>query len=137
MAVLYSPPSPATLAGRVAGIGRSTRYLKRLKHIVKTEIAEDDPASTEFIKDMARVELDVPVYVHREDEQLTTTGKAFGKNEKPIVPYLRYRHAYKLMGHLMSAGGRPKPVQTVTTFSDEGPLDVPGKPRAIHTPRPS
>jgi glyoxylase-like metal-dependent hydrolase (beta-lactamase superfamily II) len=82
----------------------------------------------------ARAQLGVPVHVHRDEEQLTTTGKASGKNEKPLVAYLRYPHAYKLLGHLMSAGGRPKPVQTVTTFADEGPLDVPGKPRAIHTP---
>jgi alkylation response protein AidB-like acyl-CoA dehydrogenase len=43
----------------MAGIGRSTRYLNRLKQIVKSEIAEDDPAYGEFIKDIARVELDV------------------------------------------------------------------------------
>jgi alkylation response protein AidB-like acyl-CoA dehydrogenase len=43
----------------MAGIGRSTRYLNRLKQIVKTEIAEDDPSFGEFIKDIARVELDV------------------------------------------------------------------------------
>src|SRR4030088_2749332 len=43
----------------MAGIGRSTRYLNRLKKIVKAEIAEDDPALGEFVKDIARVELDV------------------------------------------------------------------------------
>ena len=43
----------------MAGIGRSTRYLNRLKQIVKAEIAEDDPSFGEFIKDIARVELDV------------------------------------------------------------------------------
>ena len=43
----------------MAGIGRSTRYLNRLKQIVKTEISEDDPSFGEFIKDIARVELDV------------------------------------------------------------------------------
>jgi alkylation response protein AidB-like acyl-CoA dehydrogenase len=43
----------------MAGIGRSTRYLNRLKEIVKAEIPEDDPARGEFVKDIARVELDV------------------------------------------------------------------------------
>jgi alkylation response protein AidB-like acyl-CoA dehydrogenase len=43
----------------MAGIGRSTRYLNRLKEIVKAEIPEDDPARHEFVKDIARVELDV------------------------------------------------------------------------------
>src|ERR1700674_3387678 len=43
----------------MAGIGRSTRYLNRLKKIVKAEMAEDDPSLGEFVKDIARVELDV------------------------------------------------------------------------------
>jgi len=43
----------------MAGIGRSTRYLNRLKKIVETEIRDDDPARGEFVKDIARVELDV------------------------------------------------------------------------------
>jgi glyoxylase-like metal-dependent hydrolase (beta-lactamase superfamily II) len=84
--------------------------------------------------EQARTELGVPVYVHEGDKELTTTGKAFGKNEKPMAAYLRYPHAYKLMGHLMSAGGVPKPVQEVTTFRDGDELDVPGRPRVVHTP---
>jgi alkylation response protein AidB-like acyl-CoA dehydrogenase len=43
----------------MAGIGRSTRYLNRLKEIVKKEIPEGDPTSSEFVKDIAKVELDV------------------------------------------------------------------------------
>ena len=43
----------------MAGIGRSTRYLDRLKKIVKAEIAADDPAHLEFSKEIARIELDV------------------------------------------------------------------------------
>jgi len=82
----------------------------------------------------ARTELGVPVYVHEGDKELTTTGKSAGKNEKPMTAYLRYPHAYKLMAHLASAGGVPKPVQEVTTFRDGDELDVPGKPRVVHTP---
>src|SRR5258708_23921221 len=43
----------------MASIGRSTRYLNRLKQIVKSEIFADDPAFSEFIREIARVELDV------------------------------------------------------------------------------
>jgi alkylation response protein AidB-like acyl-CoA dehydrogenase len=43
----------------MAGIGRSTRGLARLKNIVKAEIPKDDPAYLEFIRDIARIELDV------------------------------------------------------------------------------
>jgi alkylation response protein AidB-like acyl-CoA dehydrogenase len=43
----------------MAGIGRSTRGLAKLKKIVKAEIAKDDPAHLEFVRDIARIELDV------------------------------------------------------------------------------
>jgi alkylation response protein AidB-like acyl-CoA dehydrogenase len=43
----------------MAGIGRSTRYLRKLKQIVKAEIPADDPAHLGFLRDIARVELDV------------------------------------------------------------------------------
>ena len=76
----------------------------------------------------------VPVFVHRDDEKLTTTRKAFGRNEASLFPYLRYAHAWKLLAHLGSSGV-PKPVSEVTTFGDgDDELDVPGAPRALHTP---
>jgi alkylation response protein AidB-like acyl-CoA dehydrogenase len=43
----------------MAGIGRSTRGLAKLKKIVKVEISPEDPAHLEFIRDIARIELDV------------------------------------------------------------------------------
>jgi glyoxylase-like metal-dependent hydrolase (beta-lactamase superfamily II) len=82
----------------------------------------------------ARSELGVPVHVHRDDESLTTTGKAFGKSEKGMPAYLRYPYAYAFLAHLATAGGKATPVQAVTTFGEDGTLDVPGRPRAIHTP---
>jgi alkylation response protein AidB-like acyl-CoA dehydrogenase len=38
----------------MAGIGRSTRYLGRLKHIVRTEVGEDDPTFGSSSGDRAR-----------------------------------------------------------------------------------
>src|SRR5271155_3598802 len=43
----------------MAGIGRSTRTLNNLRKIVEAEIPRDDPAYFEFIKEFARIELDV------------------------------------------------------------------------------
>ena len=80
-----------------------------------------------------RTELGVPVHVHRDDEELTTTGKVFGKREASMLPYLRYGHAWKLLAHLGSSG-RSKGVRQVTTFGDGDELDVPGRPRVVHTP---
>ena len=43
----------------MAGIGRSMRHLAKLKKIVRAEMDESDPAYLDFIKEIARVELDV------------------------------------------------------------------------------
>jgi glyoxylase-like metal-dependent hydrolase (beta-lactamase superfamily II) len=81
-----------------------------------------------------RSELGVPVYVHANDEHLATTKKAVGKNERSFLPYLRHGHAWKLVGHLATAGGAPKALSEVETFQDGDALDVPGRPRVVHTP---
>jgi len=43
----------------MAGIGRSTCHLNSLKQIVKAEVDEGDPAHAEFVREIARIELDV------------------------------------------------------------------------------
>jgi glyoxylase-like metal-dependent hydrolase (beta-lactamase superfamily II) len=80
-----------------------------------------------------RAELGIPVLVHADDEQLATTGKALGKREASLLPYLRYGHAWKLLGHLATSGF-PKKIAAVTTFRDGETLDVPGRPAVLHTP---
>jgi glyoxylase-like metal-dependent hydrolase (beta-lactamase superfamily II) len=80
-----------------------------------------------------RTELNVPVYVHEDDENLATTRKAFGKTEGSMLPYLRHGSAWRLLAHLGTAGV-PKKIGAVTTFGDGDALDVPGKPRVVHTP---
>ena len=77
-----------------------------------------------------REELSLPVHVHADDKELATTGKAFGKTEASLVPYLRYPHAWKLLGHFVGAG-RSKPVRSVQTFADGA--ELPGGLHAIHT----
>ena len=43
----------------MAGIGRSTRNLNKIKQIIKAEVREEDPAYPEFLREIARIELDV------------------------------------------------------------------------------
>ena len=75
------------------------------------------------------------VYVHADDENLATTAKPFGKNEKATLPYLRHPMAWRLFAHLMRGGAaKPTKIAEVTTFGDGDVLDVPGHPRVIHTP---
>jgi glyoxylase-like metal-dependent hydrolase (beta-lactamase superfamily II) len=75
------------------------------------------------------------VYVHAADEELATTGKASGKNERSALPYLRHPMAWKLLTHFARTGGlKQAKIAEVTTFGDGDVLDVPGRPRVLHTP---
>lgn len=122
--------APAYYAQLDRGLALLDRGRGHVDAIVLTHGHDDHVGFAE----QARTELGVPVYVHEADKELTTTRKAPAKNEKPMTAYLRYPHAYKLLAHLASAGGAPNPVQEVTTFGGGDELDVPGKPRALHTP---
>jgi glyoxylase-like metal-dependent hydrolase (beta-lactamase superfamily II) len=75
------------------------------------------------------------VYVHEADRGLATTAKPSAKNERSSLPYLRHAAAWKLMAHLARNGAlKPQPIGEVATFADGEQLDVPGRPRVIHTP---
>jgi len=48
---------------------------------------------------------------------------------------LRHRTARRVVFHIARNGGaRPPKVANLSTFADGDELDVPGRPRAIHTP---
>jgi glyoxylase-like metal-dependent hydrolase (beta-lactamase superfamily II) len=82
-----------------------------------------------------RGETGVPVYVHTDDESLAATGKQSDKREASFLPYLRFGHAWQLLFHLAGAGAmKLRPIRELTTYSDSETLDVPGRPRVIHTP---
>lgn len=81
-----------------------------------------------------RTELDVPVYLHEQEKEVATTAASGGKTESPLLPYLRYRSARGFLVHGARSGGKPPKLREVATFGDDGTLDVPGRPRIIHTP---
>jgi glyoxylase-like metal-dependent hydrolase (beta-lactamase superfamily II) len=75
-----------------------------------------------------------PVYVHEADAEMARTGKA-PKRERGFAPYLRHPATWKLLGAAVRAGGlKPTKISEVSTFSGDTVLEVPGRPRAIHTP---
>jgi glyoxylase-like metal-dependent hydrolase (beta-lactamase superfamily II) len=80
-----------------------------------------------------RSESGVPVYVHEEDERMVTTGKN-QKSEALVFKYLGHPFAYRMIFHLARNGLSIPKVAEVTTYADGDRLDVPGNPRAIHTP---
>jgi glyoxylase-like metal-dependent hydrolase (beta-lactamase superfamily II) len=75
----------------------------------------------------------VTVHVHEADAQQARTGKSHPR-EGNLLPYLRHRALWRLLTTAAREGGlKTTKVAEVSTFG-EGELDVPGRPRAIHTP---
>ena len=86
------------------------------------------------IAESLREEAGIPVLVHEADEELARSGKQ-PKRERSMLPYLRHPMAWRLLWEFGRAGGmRPPHLGHVTTFRDGDVLDVPGRPRVIHTP---
>jgi glyoxylase-like metal-dependent hydrolase (beta-lactamase superfamily II) len=75
----------------------------------------------------------VPVRIHELDAEQARTGKNH-KREGGLLPYLRYGTTWRLLTTAARAGGlKTVKIAEVTPFG-EGELDVPGRPRVIHTP---
>jgi glyoxylase-like metal-dependent hydrolase (beta-lactamase superfamily II) len=75
----------------------------------------------------------VPVRIHELDAEQARTAKNHPR-EGGMLPYFRYAQTWRLL--LMGArSGAIKPVKIAEVSPlGEGELDVPGRPRAIHTP---
>jgi glyoxylase-like metal-dependent hydrolase (beta-lactamase superfamily II) len=83
-----------------------------------------------------RTELGVPVFVHREDVKITTTWKQKRTEAGPgTLLELRRAPARRIVAEIARNGGLRVPsVKSVETFSDGDELDLPGRPRVVHTP---
>jgi glyoxylase-like metal-dependent hydrolase (beta-lactamase superfamily II) len=81
-----------------------------------------------------RTDAPAPVHIHERDAEMARTGKAH-QREGSMLPYLRYPAAWKfLVGAARDGGTKTTKVAEVTTFTEPGDLDVPGRPRVIPTP---
>ncbi|MEA2431086.1 MAG: hypothetical protein QOI19_1559 [Thermoleophilaceae bacterium] len=77
------------------------------------------------------------VLIHVDDEpRLRKPGPKSGDGAPIHVLPLMWRPAFwRFMGHMARSGGaKPPTVEGAETFTDGEVLDVPGKPRAVHTP---
>ncbi len=78
------------------------------------------------------------VLIHSADaETLRHPGPKKGDASPPrALPQMAWRPRFwRFMGHMARAGGaKPPKVEDADTFEDGEELDVPGRPRAVHTP---
>jgi glyoxylase-like metal-dependent hydrolase (beta-lactamase superfamily II) len=77
----------------------------------------------------------VPVYLHADDEQLMATGKEPWKREASPLPYLWRPGIWSFFLHMARNGAlKPPKIDDTRPVSDGEVLEVPGRPRALHTP---
>jgi glyoxylase-like metal-dependent hydrolase (beta-lactamase superfamily II) len=77
------------------------------------------------------------VLIHAADEAtLAKPGPKTGDASPPrILPYLWRPRVWAFFGGMVFAGGaRPRAVHGAETFGEGDVLDVPGRPRVVHTP---
>jgi len=120
----YRPQLDRALARMGRSLGDVAAVLLTHAHVDHVGIAEP-----------LRQETGVAVHVHTGDESLARTRKPIGKNERSFVADLRHPFVYRLVGHMLGAGVvKTRKIAEVTTFSDGETLELPGRPRVVHTP---
>ncbi len=77
------------------------------------------------------------VYVHADDEDTLRKPRPKGGDAsmRNMIPRLIKPRTWMVIGGMIAqSGGKPKGVEGAHTFGDGEVLDVPGKPRVVHTP---
>ena len=115
------------LAAALAGLGRS---LDDLEAIVLTHAHSDHTGFAE----RARTEAAATVWINADDER-RAHGETPAKNETGVARYLLRLEAYRTLISLTRRGGaKIVPIAELSTFGDGETLDLPGRPRVVHTP---
>jgi glyoxylase-like metal-dependent hydrolase (beta-lactamase superfamily II) len=77
----------------------------------------------------------VPVYPHPADHELLATGKEPWKREGSALSVLRHPRVFGFFLHMARNGAlKPPHIADPAPIADGEQLDVPGRPRVIHTP---
>jgi glyoxylase-like metal-dependent hydrolase (beta-lactamase superfamily II) len=74
----------------------------------------------------------VPVHVHAAEADTVRAGTKHPVGAR-MLPYLRHPAAWRLLAGFLR-GGTPPAVPAVEPFDGDAELDVPGRPRLVHTP---
>lgn len=115
------------LGAAMASLGGS---LDDVEAVVLTHAHADHMGTAEEI----RTEAGAAVHVHEDDADLAR-GEATRKNERGYARDFLHPFSWKSTVALIGGGAlSPPPVVELSTFSHGETLDVPGRPRVIHTP---
>jgi glyoxylase-like metal-dependent hydrolase (beta-lactamase superfamily II) len=122
------PSSWRSLLDALRQLGRSTGDVEAL---VLTHAHFDHVGFAE----RARAELGVPVWAHEREVPLTKHPWRY-QHESPRTKYLLTRpKALPIVASLaLHRAFFPKPIAAVSTYGNDGTLDVPGSPRIVFTP---
>jgi glyoxylase-like metal-dependent hydrolase (beta-lactamase superfamily II) len=123
------PAYGRTLEADLGALGHS---LEDIEAVVLTHADGDHMGMAAKMRDAG-----ARVLIHVDDDaRLRKPGPKTGDGAPVKALPLLWRPAFwRFMGPMARAGGaKPPPVEGAETFSDGAMLDVPGKPRAVHTP---
>ena len=122
-----APGDWETFEQAVVSLGRT---LEDLDAVLLTHAHSDHTGFAE----RARTQVEAAVWIHGADADAARTG-ATPKNEAGVGKYLLRPEAYRtLFGLMRRKGLKIVPIHEVSTFEDGETIDVPGKPRVVHTP---
>ena len=77
----------------------------------------------------------VPVYLHPADHELMQTGKESWKREGSALSVMRHPRVWSFFLHMVRNGAaKPPKIADPRPINHDDQLDVPGRPRVIHTP---
>ena len=76
------------------------------------------------------------VLIHAADQPTLRKPGAKGGDASPrhVLPNLWRPQLWRLLGHMLRRGARPGKIDDAESFADGDVLDVPGRPRVVHTP---